>query len=455
MVFIDTANMIAAPPFMKNLNYSITIFWVGIILSNSLQATSLNNIYREALEHDTQYKIARHTFTATQERLTQGRAGLLPSIDFTGRARNVDLNTERIDGDVLIKNRGVTVTATQPLFRIENFIIYQQSKNEVAQGDAKFVQAAQDLILRVTQAYFDVLIAQVNVEAVEAQEKAFAQQLEQMRQNLASGLSTIVDLNEAEARYDLVISQEIVARNSLEISRRNLQSIINRFPDVLPRIGLEKIITDPLPLPEMKMEEWVAAAEQKNISLKIQKFAHEIAKQEAQKSMSKHYPTVDLVGQYTNQIDNPFIVAGRGLDYESRMIGLELKVPIFHGLSTQSRVRESLANRDRVREELENGQRIIGLHVRQHYLNLTNGIAQVKALKKALISSRSQLDSTILGQESGIRIEIDVLNAQQQYYSARRDLAVAYYNYLMSRLRLKADVGELDESVLEEINAFL
>ena len=158
MVFIDTANMIAATPFMKNLNYSITIFWVGIILSNSLQATSLNNIYREALEHDTQYKIARHTFAATQERLTQGRAGLLPSIDFTGRARNVDLNTERIDGDILIKNRGVTVTATQPLFRIENFIIYQQSKNEVAQGDAKFVQAAQDLILRVTQAYFDARI---------------------------------------------------------------------------------------------------------------------------------------------------------------------------------------------------------------------------------------------------------------------------------------------------------
>lgn len=440
---------------MENLRYFVIILFAGIFQHNFLWAGSLNDIYHEALEHDTQYKIARHAYTATKEKLTQGRAGLLPSIDFAGRARNVDLDTERLNGDVLIRNRGLTVTATQPLFRIENFIIYQQSKNEVAQGDAKFILAAQDLILRVTQAYIDILISQVNVEAIETQEKAFAQQLEQMRQNLASGLNTIVDLNEAEARHDLVLSQEIAARNALEISKRNLQSIINRFPDNLLRSNIEKIVSNSLPQPQGNMEEWVLSAEQKNISLKIQQIAYEIAKQETQKTMSGHYPTVDLVGQYTNQIDNPFVVAGRGLDYESKMIGLELKVPIFHGFSTQSRVRESFANRDKAREELENGKRVVGLQVRQHYLNLTNSIAQVKALKKALISSRSQLDSTILGQQSGIRIEIDVLNSQQQYYSARRDLAVAYYNYLMSWLRLKADVGELDESVLEEINIFL
>lgn len=441
---------------MKNYKYLFLIFLINFFLNTHLWATNnLNDIYREALEHDSQYKIARHAYTATQEKLTQGRAGLLPTIDFTGRARNVYLDTERLDGDTLIRNRGLTVTATQPLFRIENFIIYQQSKNEVAQGDAKFILAAQDLILRVTQAYFDILISQVNVEAIEAQEKAFAQQLEQIRQNLASGLSTIVDLNEAEARYDLALSQNIAARNALEISNRNLQSIINRFPNNLPHISIDKIISNPLLQPENGMEEWVLSAEQKNISLKIQRIAHEIAEQETKKSMAGHYPTVDLVGQYTNQIDSPFVVVGRGLDYDSKMIGLELKIPIFHGFSTQSRVRESLANRDKAREEVENGKRVISLRVRQHYLNLTNGIAQVKALKKALISSRSQLDSTILGQQSGIRIEIDVLNSQQQYYSARRDLAVAYYNYLMSWLRLKADVGELDESVLEEVNAHL
>lgn len=162
-----------------------------------------------------------------------------------------------------------------------------------------------------------------------------------------------------------------------------------------------------------------------------------------------------MVAQYSNQQGVGGAITGRGIDLESKSVGLQLNVPIFQGFSTQSRVRETLANRDKIRQELENTRRTVGLQVRQHYLNVTNGIAQVRALKQALTSSRSQLDSTILGQEVGVRTEVDVLNAQQQYFSARRDLAQAYYNYLLSRLRLKAEVGELDEEELKEINAFL
>lgn len=237
-------------------------------------AESLITIYREALEHDAEYKIARHTYTASQERLTQGRAGLLPSIDFTGRARNVYLDTDRLDSDILIRNRGIVVTAVQPLFRIENIIIYQQSKNEVAQGAAQFVLAAQDLILRITQAYFDMLTAQANVGVLESQTKAFERQLEQMKYNLESGLGTIVDMDEAESRYDLAISQEIAARNMLEISRHNLQRIINRFPEMRPDINIDKIISGPLALPQGTMDEWVSLAEQKNIALRVQQFAY-------------------------------------------------------------------------------------------------------------------------------------------------------------------------------------
>lgn len=440
---------------MKNFSYQAIILVTGIFMHTPLGAENLITIYREALEHDAEYKIARHTYIASQERLTQGRARLLPSIDFTGRARNVYLDTDRLDGDILIRNRGMIITAVQPLFRIENIIIYQQSKKEVAQGDAQFVLAAQNLILRITQAYFDMLTAQANVEVLESQTKAFERQLEQMRYNLESGLGTIVDLDEAESRYDLAISQEIVARNTLEISRHNLQRIINRFPEMRPDINMDKIVSGPLALPDGSMDEWVSLAEQKNIALRVQQFTYDIARQEANRAKSEHYPTLDLVGQYNNQIDNPFVVSGRGQDFESKAIGIELRVPIFHGFSTQSKAREMLANRDKAREEVENSRRLIALQVKQHYLNLTNGVAQVRALRRALKSSQSQLDSTILGQEAGIRIEIDVLNAQQQYYSARRDLAIAYYNYLMARLRLKADVAELDESTLEEINALL
>ena len=427
---------------------------IGSLWYVPLQAASLMDIYREALEHDAQYGAERAAYIAAQEKLPQGRAGLLPSINATGTGQNQYIDTN-LGPEVLIKNRGVVVSATQPLIRIENFIIYEQSKKEVAQADARFVLAAQDLIVRVAQAYFDTLVAQVNVEVMETQKKAISEQLEQAKRNFEVGVATIVDTHEAQARYDLTVSQEIAARNALEISKRTLQGIINRFPDYLASTSIDKIVSDSLTLPYDNMEEWVTLAEQKNFSLRIQQIAYEMAEQEIKKAKAGHYPTLDLVAQYSNQQGVGGAITGRGIDLESKSVGLQLNVPIFQGFSTQSRVRETLANRDKIRQELENTRRTVGLQVRQHYLNVTNGIAQVKALKQALTSSRSQLDSTILGQEVGVRTEIDVLNAQQQYFSARRDLAQAYYNYLLSRLRLKAEVGELDEEELKEINALL
>ncbi|CAE6514917.1 Outer membrane protein [Nitrosomonas nitrosa] len=427
---------------------------IGSLWYVPLQAASLIDIYREALEHDAQYGAERAAYIAAQEKLPQGRAGLLPSINATGTGQNQYIDTN-LGPEVLIKNRGVVISATQPLIRIENFIIYEQSKKEVAQADARFVLAAQDLILRVAQAYFDTLVAQVNVEVMETQKKAISEQLEQAKRNFEVGVATIVDTHEAQARYDLTVSQEIAARNALEISKRTLQGIINRFPDYLASTSIDKIVSDSLTLPYDSMEEWVTLAEQKNFSLRIQQIAYEMAEQEIKKAKAGHYPTLDLVAQYSNQQGVGGAITGRGIDLESKSVGLQLNVPIFQGFSTQSRVRETLANRDKIRQELENTRRTVGLQVRQHYLNVTNGIAQVKALKQALTSSRSQLDSTILGQEVGVRTEIDVLNAQQQYFSARRDLAQAYYNYLLSRLRLKAEVGELDEEELKEINALL
>ncbi|MFO1290563.1 MAG: channel protein TolC [Nitrosomonas sp.] len=435
-------------------SFFLVVWIISITLSLPLYAANLMEIYREALEHDAQYGSARAAYIAAQEKLPQGRAGLLPTINATGTAQNQYIDTN-LGSEVLIRNRGVVIAATQPLFRIENFIIYEQSKNQVAQADARFVLAAQDLIIRVAQAYFNALIAQSNLEVVETQKKAIQQQLEQAKRNFEVGVSTIVDTHEAQARYDLTLSQEIAARNALEISKRTLQGIINRFPDSLVRISIDKIITDKLDLAHDNMEEWVNIAEQKNFSLRVQQIAFDLAEQEISKAKAGHYPTLDLVAQYTDQQGVGGAITGRGIDLTSKSVGLQLNVPIFQGFSVQSRVREALANRDRARMDLENIRRTTGLQVRQQYLNVTNGIAQVKALKQALTSSKSQLDSTLLGQEVGVRTEVDVLNAQQQLFSARRDLVQAYYNYLMARLRLKAEVGELDEEVLQEINALL
>lgn len=441
-----------------------------------LQAADLMSIYHEALTQDAKYRSARAVYQAAQEKLTQGRAGFLPNITLTGTraVQQVDVgNVFRGTGfpgtilpgiglpstgfvdppEVTIHNRGIILSATQPLFRMENIVIYSQSKIEVSKADAQFVAAAQDLILRVAQAYFDILDAQVDAEVAQAQKKAILRQLEQAKRNFEVGAATIVDTNEAQARHDLTLSQEIAANNVLEIRKRSLQGIIDRFPENL--VGTREIGPNLANLQYNSMDEWVHVAEEKNFTLKIQQAAYESAHQDVKKAWAQHYPTLDLVAQYSDQTGVGGAITGRGLDIVSKSIGLQLNVPLFQGFSVQSRVREALALQEKALHDLETTRRNITLQTRQQYLNVTNGIAQVSALKQALISSKTQLDSTILGQQVGVRTEVDVLNAQQQMFSAKRDLAKAYHSYLMSRLRLNAEAGELDEDSLTQINAML
>ncbi|WP_394808792.1 TolC family outer membrane protein [Nitrosomonas sp.] len=436
---------------MKFMRFIFTAYF-GVIWYPAVQAADLMGIYQEALIQDPQYRSARAAYQAAEEKLPQGRAGFLPNITFSATRQVQEVETS-FAGTNIIQNRGLVLSATQPLFRMQNIVIYQQSKIEVSKADAQFVVAAQDLILRVAQAYFDVLDAQIDVEVAEAQKKAILIQLEQAKRNFEVGVSTIVDTNEAQARHDLIISQEIAARNALEIKKRTLQGIIDRFPENL--VGAKEIAADLTNLRYSSMDEWVRVAEEKNFALKIQQAAYEIAQQDVKKVWAQHYPTVDLVAQYSDQTGVGGAITGRGIDLTSKSIGVQLNFPIFQGFSVQSQVREALALQNRALHDLENTRRNITLQIRQQYLNVTNGIAQVKALKQALISSQSQLDSTILGQKVGVRTEVDVLNVQQQLYSAKRDLAKAYHSYLMSRLRLSAEAGELDEDTLTQINAML
>lgn len=429
--------------------YTLLIFGVSF-LHTPLNAADLMDIYQEALEQDAQYAAARAEHKAAQEKIPQGRAGLLPTLTLTG-VKQRQLIDSSIGPERSINRAGVVVQATQPLFRMENFVAYEQSKIQVMQADSQFIIAAQDLILRVAQAYFDVLSAQVDLEAVMAQQKAIRKQLAQAKRNFEVGTSTIIDTNEAQARFDLIVSEEIAAKNVLEISKRALQQIIGRYPDSISRLH-KNDNSSLFALKYASMDDWLAVAEQNSLAIRVQKSVLEIAKHEVERAKAGHYPTLDLVALYSNQKGVGGTFTGRGIDLTSKEIGLQLNVPIFSGFAVQSRVREALANQERVLQDLNNTHRNTELKVSQEYLNFTNGIAQVRALRQAMVSSLSQLESTKLGQEVGVRIEVDVLNAQQLYYSAQRDLTRARFNLLMSRLRLEAESGELDEEDLRNIN---
>jgi outer membrane protein len=451
---------------VKIRQYIYALLIAGAALHTPIHAADLMETYRQALEEDALYSAARAAHMAAQERLPQGRAGLLPtlSLAFVKRRQFIDIgNVSSIapvgtvgtvrPSEVIIDNQSLTITATQPIYRKENFVIYEQSKLQVAQADSQFIIAAQDLILRVAQAYLDILTAQVNLEVAEAQKKAISEQLEQAKRNFQVGTTTIVDTYEAQARFDLTTSQEIAAKNQLEVAQRTLQQIIGRMPDELVRP--KDTTFELLNLKYANMQDWITVAEQNNLALKVQQSVYEIAKQDVERAKAGHYPTLDLVAIYSDQKGVGGTITGRPIDLTSKEIGIQVSFPLFQGFAVQSRVREALAIQERVFQELNNTRRNSVLQVSQQYLNVTNGIAQVKALKQALLSSKSQLDSTKLGQEVGVRTEVDVLNAQQLYYSARRDLAQARNNFLMSKLRLEAEAGELDEDDLREVNQAL
>ncbi len=427
-------------------------------LSSPLWATDLLQIYREAQNNDATFAAARSTLEAGRERTPQARAGLLPTLSLSGNSlwnqndlylRNGTL-PPTLDPNPRFNSNGYTLALTQPLFRWQNWVAYDQSKFQVAQAEANFVQAGQDLILRVAQAYFDVLYASESLKAVQANKKSIEQQLESAKRNFEVGTSTIVDAQEAQARFDLATAQEIAAESDLEVRQRTLQAIIGKEPGPLAPFRRGAEISSPQPA---DMKQWAAAAEKDNISVQIQMAAVEIASREVDRQRAGHYPTIDLVANKGQSVS--LATLGGQLETDFQNVGVQLNLPIFQGGAVVSRQSEASANRAAAESTLEQARRNAALLARQQYLGATNGLAQVRALKAALISSQSSLESNRLGFEVGVRINIDVLNADNQVFVTRRDLAKAVVDTLMSQLKLKAAVGTLSEDDVAAANALL
>jgi outer membrane protein len=427
--------------------------------SGGAQAADLLQTYRAAQANDPVIAAARATQQAGQEKLSQGRSLLMPSVNLTANTTFNDLTTQfnpsvpplLTGGTDRYNSNGYGVTLVQPLYREQNWAAYSESKLQAMQSDLQYKIAEQDLIVRVAQAYFDVLIAQDSVELVGAQMKAISEQREQAKRNFEVGSATITDTLEAQARYDQTGAQEIAAKNNLEVKRSALQQLINAVPGDLDELGKDFKLEVPQPA---IIEKWVSEAEQSNLQLAIAQASAEIADKEVARNRGGNYPTVDIVANYSRNNANGGSF-GIGTDTTSKSVGLQLNMPLFEGGAVNSKWREAEANRERARHELENARRNVEQQTRQAYLGVVSGVSQVQALKQALASSQSVLDASKLGQEVGVRTNLDVLNAQQQLFSTRRDLYQAQYNYLMSELRLKQAEGTLGLTDLEKVNQAL
>ena len=427
----------------------------SVLITLDAHALDLMQVYQEALANDAVYASARSTLAAGAERLPQARAGLLPTIGLGGSVNRLVGETEAlgVTSDRRSTSKGYTLSLTQPLFRPANWEAFEQGKLSVAASEAQFAQARQDLIVRVAQAYFDVLTAQDALASVQAQKAAISEQLASAKRNFEVGTTTITDTHEAQARYDLALAQEFAAINDLEIRRAALQQIIGRPPGELDTLKPGVTLSPPEPA---QIEPWVDSAETSNYGVVGQQLALEISQREIRRNRAGHYPTLDLVASrsYNNQ-DGSSLTAPTSVTSEANNIGVQWNIPLFSGFATSSRVREAIALQERARADLLNSRRVAAQAARQAYLGVNSGLAQVRALQAAEVSSQSALESNLLGYQVGVRINIDVLNAQQQLYSTRRDLARARYDTLVNSLRLKSAAGVLGEEDLAQVNGLL
>ncbi len=421
------------------------------------QAADLLETYRAAQANDPVFAAARATQQAGQEKLSQGRSLLMPSVTLSANSTFNNQTTQYQSGPLVgasgeyrYNSNGYGVNLVQPLFRQQNWQAYSESQLQAEQAAMQLKIAEQDLIVRVAQAYFGVLIAQDSVGLVNAQKTAISESLEQAKRNFQVGSATITDTLEAQARYDLTGAQEIAAQNDLEIKRSALQQLINTTPGDLAHLGTDFKLAAPQPA---DMGKWVDQAQTESLQVAIAQAGAEIADKEVMRNRGGHYPTLDLVANYNRNNTNGGSFGAN--ESTSRSIGVQFNMPLFQGGVVNSRWREAEANRERARQELENTRRNVAQQARQSYLGVVSGIAQVEALQQALASSVSVLDASKLGHEVGVRTNLDVLNAQQQLYSTRRDLYQAQYNYLLSELRLQQAVGTLGETDLGKVNQAL
>lgn len=423
----------------------------GICLVIDAQAMTLLEAFNAAQAYDSQLASARGTRDAAREKSTQGFAGLLPTVSATANINriNTHLTTTGIDRTIDYTQEVYQLQLRQPIYNRNNFDVYEQSKLQVNAGEIQFEQARNDLALRVAQVYFDVLAAQDVISFIGAQKTAITEQLESAKRNFEVGTATITDTHEAQARFDLALAQEIAAQNDLEVKRNAFAAITGQVPPELRSLRSGVKLSSPQP---SSMEQWVQSAETGNFNVIVQGLLTDIAKLEISRNRSGHLPTLDGVATQSQRKDLTFTSPTTNT---TTAVGFQLTIPLFAGFSTTSKIREAIALENQARANLDTAKRTAMQSARAAFLGVQSGLSQIRALEAAEISSNSALESNKLGYDVGVRINIDVLNAQQQLYSTRRDLAKARYDTLVNGLRLKAAAGSLGEVDLAELNALL
>ena len=425
------------------------------------QAQDLQTLYGAARDYDATYLSARALADSAQSKADQAMALRLPGVSLAGSlARNESETGYGVTSNVTSNSRGVTLSAQQNIYNRANSLTIDQADKAVAVAQAQLRAAEQDLIVRLSQAYFDVLASSDALGTVQASKKAIAEQLASAKRNFEVGTATITDTREAQARYDLALAQELAAENDLLVKGLALEQLVGRngvkpqplaVPVVLPAVQPARV------------DAWLAAAEQNSPAVAQAILGLDVARLETEKAQAGHLPTVALTGSLAKGRVNGDQTSSGGSratsafsgDSTTKAIALTVTVPLFSGFAVENRVKETLALESKSSADLENARRTIAQSTRSAFFGVQSGIAQVKALEAAESSSKLALESTLLGYKVGVRVNLDVLTAQTQLFQTQRDLAKARYDVIVGGLRLRQASGQLRPEDVAAVNLLL
>ena len=425
---------------------------LAAFLAGTAQAQSLVQLYEAAKSYDAAYKAAQSQYQANLAKAEQAKALLRPTAGLGATVSETDFNNLTSGNvDARYGTRTATLSASQPLFRPANMAGYQQGMKQVGLAQAQLKTAEQELIVRVSQAYFDVLTAQESLAFVKAQKTAVSEQLAAAKRNFEVGTSTITDTREAQARFDLVTAQEIAAENDLRVKKLALDQSVGK-PDTQPvalksTANLNASVTG-------NADTWAQQAAEQNPSIEQARIGLEVAQLETEKAKAGHMPTLDLTASYGSTRFRNGNLTSR-IDNNTASVGLAFNLPLYAGHATQNRIQETVALEEKARNDLDAAQRTVTQATRTAFFGVQSGLGQVKALEAAEASSQSALDANKLGYQVGVRINIDVLNSQSQLFQTKRDLAKARHDVLLGQLKLRQAAGVLKVEDVQRINQLL
>jgi outer membrane protein/protease secretion system outer membrane protein len=423
-----------------------------------MTAFNLKQIYEFALAQDASIRASRAATDAGRERLPQAKAGLMPQISASASRND---NTLSSTSPNLLGNPVTTtdhyfsdnrsIQLRQPIVNMQRWLQFEQAKSIVEEAEANLEKELQNLVVRVAGAYFEALLADEQLELVLAQKTTFSAMLDAAQKAIVAGSGTRTDIDDARSRLDMAVAQELEARQNQDLTKRQLQLLINQPVTKLAtlNVGALKLV---LPEPA-NVNMWTQKAEEASPEIKSLRARLEASKREVSKAQAGHLPTLDAIAQWSNSgSENITRINSR---YETKSVGIQLSIPLYSGGYVSSTIRQAVAEQIRAEETLEALRRDLGVRVHKEFRGMTEGVLRVRALEQAVRSAEQMMRSTQMSLKAGTRTQLDVLNAQQQYTLALRDLAQARFVYLMSKVKLSALAGEDAVSSVDQVNAAL